>query len=75
MKTCIIFGGTGFIGVFFATFLLKKDFGKVILVDIQSIDDKENEFRKSLVKVDSRIFYLKHDIRTAIEFDINGPID
>ena len=41
MKTCIIFGGTGFIGVFFATFLLKKDFGRVILVDIQSIDDKE----------------------------------
>jgi nucleoside-diphosphate-sugar epimerase len=75
MKSCLIFGGTGFIGVFFATFLLEKGFDKVILIDIQSLDDKESEFRKNLVETDPRIFYIKQDVRRPIKYDADSPVD
>ena len=71
-KSCVIFGGTGFIGVFFARFLLDNSHvDKVYLHDKQSIDSKFSLFRKKLVLGDDRIQYLEVDVRRSILNAIN----
>lgn len=43
----VIFGGSGFIGTFFARYLIDEyEFKKVYLFDYESISTKEFEFRK-----------------------------
>lgn len=69
MKLTVIFGGTGFIGVFFAQYLLdegKAD--KVYLVDIEPVEIKFSEFRKKQVAKDSRIVFVKGDVRQSLEW-------
>jgi len=69
MKTCVIFGGTGFIGVFFAQFLLEKEIvNKIYLVDIEPVNIKVSNFRKKLVAENEKIFFIKGDIRQSLNW-------
>jgi nucleoside-diphosphate-sugar epimerase len=68
MKCAVIFGGTGFIGVFFAKFLLAQGFfKKVYLADIVSTEDKSSEFIKKIFENDSRIKFVNADVRNPID--------
>ncbi len=67
MKTAVIFGGTGFIGSYFALELLQNDrIEKVILADIQPIC--ENRFISFLQPYinESKVEYVECDVRESI---------
>lgn len=67
MKCAVIFGGAGFIGTFFARYLLDNNYVEIVyLVDIVSIESKANRFRKKLVLEDRRITLLNSDVRQPI---------
>jgi nucleoside-diphosphate-sugar epimerase len=69
MRSTVIYGGTGFIGVFFAKYLLdKKQTDKVYLVDIDPIQVKFSEFRKKQVTEDERILFVKGDVRKPLDW-------
>lgn len=69
MKSTVIFGGTGFIGVFFAQYLLDAgQADKVYLVDIEPVECKFSEFRKKQVAQDSRIVFVKGDVRQSLDW-------
>ncbi len=69
MKSAVIFGGTGFIGVYFAQYLLENGHaGKVYLVDIEPVEVKFSEFRKKQVAQDSRIAFVKGDVRQSLDW-------
>lgn len=74
MKSCFIFGGTGFIGVFFAKFILERGFDKVFLVDIESLDNKLSVFRKNFFKNESRIIFIEKDVRLPINIEVNFQV-
>ena len=68
MKSAIIFGGTGFIGSFFARHLLDtRDIQKVYLVDIEPANSKKSLFREKLILDDCRIFYIKGDVKSSLD--------
>jgi len=69
MNSAVIFGGTGFIGVFFAQYLLaNKQADKVYLFDIEPLEVKSSEFRKRQVADDGRITFLNGDVRKALDY-------
>ncbi len=69
-KCAIIFGGTGFIGGFFANYLLiKKEVDKVYLLDIESLDDKSSAYRSKLIGNNSQIEIWLSDVRFPIVFN------
>lgn len=69
MKNAVIFGGTGFIGVFFAKLLLEKnEVDKVYLFDIETPEVKTSAFRQKLITSDSRIEVIVGDVRKPIEW-------
>lgn len=76
MKSAIIFGGTGFIGIFFARHLLDtQDIQRVYLVDIERIEVKQSIFRQKLIADDSRIIFIQGDVRQKISnFATDGEI-
>ncbi|SIQ94875.1 NAD-dependent epimerase/dehydratase family protein [Pseudomonas flexibilis] len=76
MSSCaVVFGGAGFIGVFFARFLLdKKIVDRVYLYDVESVDSKPSSFRRSLIEGDSRIYFVCGDVRTAINIQVDEPV-
>lgn len=76
MKSAIIFGGAGFIGSFFARHLLDSQYiQKVYLVDIESINSKNSSFREKLIAEDSRILYVKGDVRRSLDrFCVDGEV-
>jgi nucleoside-diphosphate-sugar epimerase len=68
MNCAVVFGGTGFIGVSFALQLLRSEMvDKVYLFDIESPSEKSSEYRKQLVSSESRISYIRGDVRYRIE--------
>jgi nucleoside-diphosphate-sugar epimerase len=68
MKCAVIFGGTGFIGSFFAKYLLDNDcFGKVYLVDIESSFSKKSKFRTRELESDTRIEFVSIDVKLLNE--------
>ena len=68
MNCTVIFGGAGFIGVFFAKYLLENCYAdKIYLIDIERIDIKDSEFRKRQVAKDARIVFLEGDVRESLE--------
>lgn len=77
MKTAIIFGGSGFIGAFFARYLLDtRKIDKVYLLDIEAIECKNSIYRKKLLLDKDRIVFIKCDVRTRVgDFLIDGQID
>lgn len=69
MKSTVIFGGTGFIGVFFAQFLLARGcVNKVYLIDTESADLKFSEFRKMQISQNAQIVYVKGDVRQPLDW-------
>lgn len=75
MKSTVIFGGTGFIGVFFAQHLLNKgEADKVYLYDQEPINLKTSTFRKKLVASDSRIELIQGDVRKPIDWVPSGTV-
>jgi nucleoside-diphosphate-sugar epimerase len=69
MKSAVIFGGSGFIGVFFAKHLLQcAGFEKVYLFDHEQVADKPFPFRARLVNEDPRIVEIKGDVRESINW-------
>ncbi len=69
MKCCVLFGGTGFIGSFFAIFLLKnKIVDRIYLLDIEPICIKKSSFRTTFLTDDPRITYIPCDVRKSIHF-------
>ena len=76
MKHSVIFGGTGFIGVFFARHLIEDHgYEKVYLYDIESINDKEFEFRKNIVKAYPQIEIITGDVKETINWNPAEPIN
>ena len=71
MISVIIFGGTGFVGIFFAKYLLENNRAdKVYLVDIEPTEEKFSKFRKKLVADDGRIEFVKGDVREPLHWFI-----
>jgi len=69
LKVTVIFGGTGFIGVFFAQYLLDAgQADKVYLVDIEPVETNFSEFRKKQVAQVSRIVFVKGDVRNSLDW-------
>ena len=76
MKTAIIFGGTGFIGTFFAEHLLKNlNFSKIYLFDHEDINIKFSEFRQSLVSKNKNIIFVHGDVTKNIDWRPEEKID
>lgn len=64
MKCAVIFGGTGFIGLFFAQHLIgTKKTDKVYIIDIEPLENKQSTFRKTLAKQYPQIEFIEHDVR------------
>ena len=65
----MIFGGSGFIGTFFARYLIEDhNFKKVYLYDYESISNKESEFRKQMVGAYPQIEMIVGDVRKPIKW-------
>ena len=73
MKTAIIFGGTGFIGVFFAKFLLDyENYDLVYLYDLREI---RTGFRKNLFNnCSEKIKFIRGDVRKRIDLNLSENI-
>ena len=76
MGTAVIFGGTGFIGSFFANHLIEEHgFERVYLFDCQSISAKDFEFRKNMVNRYPQIKMVEADVRKPISWVPQEKID
>lgn len=75
MRCAVIFGGSGFIGVFFARHLLAAgNFQKVYLFDREQVADKPFPYRTRLVKEEPRIVEVNGDVRQSITWRPDEPI-
>lgn len=76
MNNAVIFGGTGFIGVFFAQHLLEAIHADIVyLVDLEPIETKFSKFRKKQVAQDQRIIFVQGDVRKSLEwFSPSGSV-
>lgn len=75
MSCAVIFGGSGFIGVFFAKQLLATgDFAKVYLFDREQVADKPFPYRTRLVREEAGIVEVKGDVRQAIAWQPEEPV-
>ena len=69
MNSAVIFGGTGFIGIYFGQYLLEYGHAeKVYLVDIEPIEIKFSEFRKKQVAKDLRLVFVMGDVRQSLDW-------
>ena len=68
MSCAVIFGGSGFIGVFFAKQLLSSGFEKVYLYDKEQVADKPFPYRAQLVKESAGIIEINGDVRQEISW-------
>ena len=76
-RCSIIFGGTGFIGTFFAKEVLSKNLvDKVYLVDIEDLKDKENSFLKAQALKNESIEFIYGDVREKLNnIKVNEKIE
>ncbi len=69
MSCAVIFGGTGFIGTYFAEQLLATGlFAKVYLYDREPMASKPSEFRKSLIKSLKGTEVIIGDVRQTVSW-------
>jgi len=68
MKCAVIFGGSGFIGAFFAQHLLEsKKYKKIYLYDIEKVSEKNFPYRQKLLQeYRSQIIEILGDVRKTI---------
>ncbi|KAI2689532.1 NAD(P)-dependent oxidoreductase [Pseudomonas sp. TNT3] len=70
MTCAVIFGGTGFIGTFFAEHLESVgSFNKVYLFDLEPLDIKTSEFRRTLVRRLHNTEIIIGDVRDSISWE------
>lgn len=76
MTCAVIFGGSGFIGCFFADYLLKnKLFDKVYLYDLESYSEKPFPYRAELLdKYADKLEFMRGDVREAIVWKPAEPV-
>ncbi|WP_313203763.1 NAD-dependent epimerase/dehydratase family protein [Stenotrophomonas sp.] len=77
MKCAVIFGGTGFIGCFFADFLIsRRGYDVVYLHDLQGLDEKPFQFRRDLIgRHGDRIRFVRGDVREEISWRPEEPVN
>ncbi|WP_167392901.1 NAD-dependent epimerase/dehydratase family protein [Marinobacter shengliensis] len=64
-----MFGGSGFIGLFFSKFILENDaISKVYVLDNERPDQKFSAYRRNLFEKESRIEYVYADVRKNIQW-------
>jgi nucleoside-diphosphate-sugar epimerase len=69
VNCCVVFGGTGFIGLQFAKHLLDVNFvSRVYLVDIESIKVKKSNFRKRIFESETRFTFIEGDVRLPLDW-------
>lgn len=75
MNCAVIFGGTGFIGVFFAQYLLKTGkVDKVYLFDNKTIQTKTSAYRRELLASDPRFEVVKGDVHQSVTWTPSEPV-
>ena len=76
MKVVVIFGGMGFIGSFFAEYLiLNNDVTKIYLFDNANLNDKKFDYRKSIINKYPQIELVKGDVRKYINWIPKERVD
>lgn len=76
MSAAVIFGGTGFIGSFFAMFLLdRKIVDKVYLLDSEYIDKKVSGFRRLSISANESIQEVNCDVRQPVDWVPAEPVE
>lgn len=69
MKSAVIFGGSGFIGVFFAKHLLSTGaFKKIYLFDKEQVACKPFPYRAARVRESAEIVEIRGDVRQPIDW-------
>ena len=67
MKCAVIFGGTGFVGTYFARYLaVEENFEKVYLYDQEPISEKHSLFRRKMLEPYLCIHEVTGDVREPI---------
>ena len=76
MKTAIIFGGTGFIGSFFARHLIEDlNYSKVFLYDYESFSEKDSNYRINMFNNNQYIEFIRGDVREEIKWMPSQSVD
>ena len=76
MKNVVIFGGSGFIGTFFARHLVEEhNASKVYLYDHEPVNEKAFVFRRTMVESYPQIEMITGDVKTSIEWVPKETID
>ena len=74
-KNAVIFGGSGFIGMFYANYLIEKNhFNKVFILDIEAPDDKPSKYRNKQYNSNENIIFVSCDVRKKILWKTNDEI-
>lgn len=76
MSTAVIFGGSGFIGCFFASHLIKNmGYSLVYLVDLDSVEQKPHKFRRHLISnLGEKVVFVRADVREKIKLSVVGDV-
>lgn len=76
MRCAVIYGGTGFIGSFFARFLVEqKVVEKVYLIDAEPLDRKVSAFRRALASSSDKLEVVIADVRQPIDWIPAEPVE
>ncbi|MDC0953285.1 NAD(P)-dependent oxidoreductase [Porticoccaceae bacterium] len=76
MLNIVIFGGSGFIGTFFARHLIEEhNASKVYLYDHEPVNEKSFEFRRAMVASYAQIEMILGDVKNPIEWMPEESID
>jgi len=68
-KCAVIFGGSGFIGAFFAVHLVEKvGYKKVYIHDIEAIENKSSNYRRKMLSSYAEIIPVFGDVRNTIDW-------
>jgi len=71
----VVFGGSGFIGSFFARQLIEVGLASyVYLYDNKRLVEQNSEFRESMIEGHSEITFVHGDIRHPIEWEPSEPL-
>lgn len=76
MHSAVIYGGVGFIGSFFARFLVEqKIVEKVYLIDTEPLNRKVSSFRRALVSSSDKLEVVIADVRQPIDWVPAEPVE